>query len=108
MSTQLIDDGGLFMQYDYYYHVGQTRLAALRQEAEHEHLAHMAQQGMPKVYRHWATWPGRAMRQSGQQLVQFGNRGQSSIAAASPRHAALPTTSLYTLKAAHMQPERRS
>src|SRR5437016_834602 len=97
-----------FMQYDYYYHIGQMRLAALQQEAEHERLAQMAQQGKPKVYRHWATWLGRAMMQSGQQLVQFGNKGQNKVAAASPRHATLPITGMHTLKTAHMHPERRS
>lgn len=91
------------MQYDYYHYVGQTRQAALRQEAEHEHLAHMAQQGMPKVYRHWATWLGRAVMQSGQQLIQFGNKGQNRAAATSPRHAALPITGMHI-----MHPERRS
>ncbi len=96
------------MQYDYYYHAGQTRLAALREEAEHEHLAQIAQQGMPKVYRHWATWLGSTMMQSGQQLVQFGNKGQNRVTTGSPRHATLPITGMHTLKTTLMHPERRS
>jgi hypothetical protein len=95
------------VQYDYYYHIGHMRQVALRQEAEHERLVQMAQQGTPRFYHHWASWAGRAMMQSGQQLVQLGHRDQNGVATKSPRHAALPVTGMHALKVTQMLPERK-
>jgi hypothetical protein len=96
---------GYLMQHDYYYHGGQMRQAALRQEAERERLVLAAQQGTARFYHHWATWLGRSMQQSGQQLIQFGNRGQDGDITKTPRHVALPTRNTHALKATHMLPE---
>jgi guanyl-specific ribonuclease Sa len=101
----LMNNGGYLMQYDYYQHDAQMRMAALQQEAEHERLVREAQQGVPKFYHRWAGWLGRRTMQSGQQLVQFRNKSQTSVVIKSPHYAALPIRNTHTLKATHMLPE---
>jgi hypothetical protein len=101
----LMNNGGHIMQYDYYYHDSQMHMAGLRQEAARERLIQAAQQGAPRFYHRWADWLGRSMMQSGQQLVQFRNKSQTSVVIKSPRYAALSRRNTSALKATHMLPE---